>query len=167
MHTAATLTGMVAIVLFGVWGALFMSSWGIVAASGMPLTASIDAMEAANQPYSVLPGLLFAALGVVLGFAWVWLMWSPRVAVPAWAGFSLWAAIIALGGPAYFFASFGNINSVGDTFYGWDPAAAFAFQAPLYLVSAVAAVNAVGAPLCGPFLHLSPARRTQASSSSS
>ena len=167
MRTAATLTGMVAIALFGVWGALLMSSWVIVAASGMPLTASINAMEAANQPYSVLPGLLFAALGVVLGFAWVWLMWSPRVAVPAWAGFSLWAAIIALGGPAYFFASFGNINSVGDTFYGWDPAAAFALQAPLYLVSAVAAVIAIGAPLCVLILHASRVRRMHAESSPS
>lgn len=137
---AATLTGILAIILFGLWGAVLMSNWAIVAASRIPLSATIDAMGRENQPYSVLPGVLFGAAGATLALAWGRLMWAAHLKVPAWAGLALWSAIIALGGPAYFFASFSNLNAVGDTFYDWDAEAAFAREAPLYLMSATAAV---------------------------
>lgn len=40
---------------------------------------------------------------------------------------------------AHRFASFGNLNSVGDTFVGWDADAAFALELPLYIASAIGA----------------------------
>lgn len=162
MRTIAISTGMVAVMLFGVWGALLMSNWAIVAASRVPIAASIDAVEVANQPYSVLPGVLFGTLGAALALAWGRFMWAPSTEIPGWVGLTLLSAIIALGGPAYFFASFSNLNSVGDTFYDWDAEAAFAQEAPLYLVSAVAAVIAVASPLLGLLQRMSRARRLQA-----
>ena len=51
---------------------------------------------------------------------------------------SLWAGIVALGAPAYFFTSFANLNSVGDTYFDWNAEAAFALEAPLYLASGIA-----------------------------
>lgn len=153
---------MVAVMLFGAWGALLMSNWAIVGASRIPIAVSIDAMEAANQPYSVLPGVLFGAFGAALALAWGRFMLAPSTEIPDWVGLTLWSAIIALGGPAYFFASFGNLNSVGDTFYDWDAEAAFAREAPLYLVSALAAVIAVASPFLGLLQRASRTRRLQA-----
>lgn len=152
--------GMAAIMLFGLWGAVLMSNWAIVAASGIPLGATIDAMGRENQPYSVLPGVLFGAFGAALALAWGRLMWDRSLKIPAWAGLTLWFAIVALGGPAYFFASFSNLNAVGDTFYDWNAEAAFAREAPLYLVSATAAVLMVSTPVVALIRNKAHARAT-------
>ena len=140
MRATAVLVGAAAIVLFGVWGALLINDWAVAAASGLPLDETVAAMERADQPYSAIAGVLFAVFGALLAIAWAYLMRSRHFALSTWAGLAFWAAIIAFGAPAYFFASFGNLNSVGDTFFDWNAGAAFALALPLYLVSGAAAV---------------------------
>ncbi|MFV0429737.1 MAG: hypothetical protein ACK5KO_09975 [Arachnia sp.] len=53
--------------------------------------------------------------------------------------------ILMLGAPACFFASFGNLNSVGDTFADWSSEATLALEMPLYLVSCLAALVGLAA----------------------
>src|SRR5699024_1154966 len=75
-------------------------------------------------------------------------IWLVSAAVPA-RGISptlsvaAWATVLAFGAPAYFFASFGNLNSVGDTFVEWNAAAAAALPLPLYVTSVAAGVVAI------------------------
>lgn len=143
MRLIITILGALAIVTYAVLGALLMNDWAVAAASEMPLDAAIDEMNAANQPYSVAPGIVFATVGTLLAVAWGVLVMIRKLRISAWAALSIWAAIITLGAPAYFAASFGNLNSVGDTFYEWNSGAAFALEVPLYLTSGVAALLTV------------------------
>lgn len=149
MRTVLTLLGIAAIMAYSVVGAFLMNDWAVVAASGLPLDITIAEMAAANQPYSVIPGIIFAAIGGTLALAWGAMILHPRANLPGWASVTIWAGIVALGAPAYFFASFSNLNSVGDTFYDWDAEAAFALEAPLYVSSGVAALIAVTTLLVG------------------
>lgn len=141
-----TLLGATAIVAYAIYGLLLVNDWAVSAASGLPLAETIAEMDAAGQPYSAAAGFVFAGLGILLAVGWAVMAWIPRRRA---RGESLvtWAGVIALGAPAYFFASFGNLNSVGDTFPEWDAAAAFSLVAPLYAVSAVAFVVAVMTPI--------------------
>lgn len=143
MRLSLTILGASAIVLYAVLGAALMNDWAIAAASGVPIDIAIAEMESANQPYSAASGIIFASLGGVLALVWSVLSAHPRVALPGWAALSLWSGVLALGAPAFFFASFGNMNSVGDTFYEWNAGAAFALEAPLYLVSGIAVLVTV------------------------
>ncbi len=115
-----------------------MNDWAVVAASEMPLETTIADMHAAGQNYSTIPGFVFAALGLLLGLLWGVTTLFRRTALPNWAAVSLWAGIITLGAPAYFFMSFGNLNSVGDTYFDWNSEAAFVLVAPLYMASGLA-----------------------------
>ena len=121
-----------------------MNDWAVTAASGLPLEATIRSMHEANQPYSQASGIIFAALGGALAICWGILVLLPRLKISVWAALLLWSGIIMLGAPAYFFASFSNMNSVGDTFFAWNASAAFSLEAPLYLASGVAVLIAVG-----------------------
>lgn len=145
MRILLTLLGIVAIVAYSVLGALLMNDWAVVAASGMPLDTTIADMKVADQQYSSVPGLVFAALGILIALVWgattVW----RRAILPNSAALSLWAGIIALGAPAYFFTSFTNLNSVGDTYVDWNSGAAFTLEAPLYATSGFAFLIAMGA----------------------
>ncbi len=147
MRLWMTVLGVLGILAYAVVGALLMTRWAVVAASGMPLAETIAAMQAANQPYSVVPGVVFAVVGALLAIAWAFVTVRGRDAMSGWVALTLWGGTVALGAPAFFFASFGNMNSVGDTFYDWDAAAAFALEAPLYASSAIAALLAVAALL--------------------
>lgn len=129
---------------YAVLGAFLMNDWAIVAASELPLSTTIDEMAAAGQPYSSLAGVMFAALGITLALGWAVLTVHPRVGLPVWGSLAAWAGIVALGAPAYFAGAFGNLNSVGDTFWDWNAAAAWRIEAPLYFVSAAAFVLALG-----------------------
>src|SRR5690606_3737634 len=142
MRVALTLLGVAGIVSYAAYGALLINDWAVIAASGLPLAETISAMDAARPPYSAVAGFVFAGLGIVFAAGWAVMALIPRRRT---RGESLvaWAGIIALGAPAYFSASFGNLNSVGDTFPEWDAAAAFSLAAPLYAASAVAFVVAV------------------------
>lgn len=142
-----TALGGLALLGYALFGALLMNDWAVAAASGLPLPETIAAMRAAGQPYSALAGVGFAALGALLTAAWAWLVLSPRAALPGWAALSLWAGLLALGAPAFFFGAFGNLNSVGDTFADWHADAAWALEAPLYLASGAGLLLAVGTPL--------------------
>lgn len=115
-----------------------MNDWAVVAASEMPLETTIADMHAAGQNYSTIPGFVFAALGLLLGLLWGVTTLFRRTTLPNWAAVSLWAGIITLGAPAYFFMSFSNLNSVGDTYFDWNSEAAFALVAPLYIASGLA-----------------------------
>ena len=138
MRILLTLLGIVAIIVYALFGAALMNDWAVVAASGMPLETTIADMHAAGQSYSTIPGFVFAALGLLLGLLWGVTTLFRRTALPNWAAVSLWAGIIALGAPAYFFLSFGNLNSVGDTYFDWNSEAAFALEVPLYIASGLA-----------------------------
>lgn len=138
MRILLALLGIVAIVMYALLGATVMNDWSVVAASEMPLETTIADMHAAGQNYSTIPGLVFAALGLLLGLLWGATTLFRRTPLPNRAAVSLWAGIIALGAPAYFCMSFGNLNSVGDTYADWNAEAAFAFEAPLYLASGLA-----------------------------
>jgi len=152
MRIVYTLFGAVLIGGYAVVGAFLMNGWVVAAASGVSLDQAITAMSEADQPYSIFGGLVFAALGVLLALGWALLALLPRVGLPVWASLALWAGILALGAPAYFFLSFGNMNSVGDTFSGWNAAAAFALEKPLYLISGAALLLCLGA-LAAPLLR--------------
>ena len=137
MRILLTLLGIASIVFYSVVGLMLMNDWAVVAASGVPLERTIADMDAEDQPYSTVPGTVFAAMGLGLACAWGLWVWR-RSAVPIWAAVFSWAGILALGAPAYFFASFGNLNSVGDTYPDWNAEAAGALVAPLYAASGVA-----------------------------
>lgn len=143
MRILLTLLGIVAIVIYSVLGAMLMNNWAVVAASGVPLDTTIADMNAADQQYSAIPGMVFAALGILLALAWGVMTLYRRTARPNWATGLLWAGIVALGAPAYFFTSFGNMNSVGDTYPDWNFEAASGLEAPLYMTSGIAFLAAV------------------------
>lgn len=135
----AVLLGAGVIVAYAIVGALLMNDWAVVAASGLPLDATIRAMAEAGESYSSVPGLVFAGAGLLL--AVLWGVVTARTAVGApWAATTLGAAILVGGAPAYFYASFYNLNSVGDTFVDWNADAAWAIEAPLYWTSAAALI---------------------------
>lgn len=145
MRILLTFLGISAIVAYSVLGALLMNDWAVVAASGMPLDTTIADMKVADQQYSTIPVLVFAALGILMALVWGAITMWRRSVLPDWATMSLWAGILALGAPAYFFTSFANLNSVGDTYVDWNSGAAFALEAPLYATSGFAFLIAVGA----------------------
>lgn len=128
------------IVLYAVAGALLMNRWALTAASGASFSRTVSALEAAGQPYSAAPGLVFAGLGVVLAGGWCAMVLRARTALPAWAAVVSWAAILVCGAPAYFFTSFANMNAVGDTFVDWNADAAFRVEVPLYVTSGLALI---------------------------
>lgn len=145
MRILLTLLGIVAIVAYSVLGAFLMNDWAVVAASGMPLDTTIADMKAADQQYSTIPGLVFAALGILIALVWGAITMWCRAILPGWASLALWAGILAFGAPAYFFTSFANLNSVGDTYADWNSGAAFTLEVPLYAISGFAFLIAVGA----------------------
>lgn len=157
MRIAFTALGSVLIVVYAILGAMLMNAWSVAASSGLPLDTTIAEMRAAGQPYSPVPGFVFAGLGVLLAFAWAALTLHPRVRLTAWGSLVVWGGVVALGAPAYFLASFGNMNSVGDAFLEGNADAAFALERPLYLASWGAFVLAVGALVA---LIASAARRS-------
>ncbi|MHA7175890.1 hypothetical protein ACX80D_04490 [Arthrobacter sp. Sr24] len=138
MRVLLTLLGIVAIIVYSFIGATLMNDWAVIAASEMPLETTIADMDAADQTYTTVPGFVFAVMGILLSLAWGVTTLFRRSATANWAAVSLWAGIVALGAPAYFFTSFTNLNSVGDTYLDWNAEAAFALEAPLYMVSGLA-----------------------------
>lgn len=137
MRVLLTLLGIGSIVVYSFFGATLMNDWAVTAASEMPLEATIADMDAAGQTYTTIPGFVFAAAGILLALAWGVTTVFRRTALPDWGTVSLWAGIITLGAPAYFFASFANLNSVGDTYLDWNAEAASVLEAPLYMVSGI------------------------------
>ncbi len=138
MRILLTLLGIAAIIVYSFIGATLMNDWAVIAASEMPLETTIADMDAAGQTYTTIPGFVFAVIGILLSLAWGVTTLFRRSAIPNWAAVSLWAGIVTLGAPAYFFTSFANLNSVGDTYFDWNAEAAFALEAPLYIVSGLA-----------------------------
>ncbi|MEZ5160812.1 MAG: hypothetical protein R2709_08810 [Marmoricola sp.] len=128
MRKLAVTLGAGVILAYAALGALLMSRWELEAASGLPIKDTVAAMAADEQSYSVIPGVVFAVIGGLLAIAWLRI---PRLAGSLVGSAALWAAInTRSGAPAYFFASFGNMNSVGDTFYDWDSQAALLWCRP-------------------------------------
>ncbi|MGL3807239.1 hypothetical protein ACSYDW_14185 [Paeniglutamicibacter sp. R2-26] len=144
MRTLLTLMGIAAIVTYSVLGMMLMNDWAVVAASGFPLDRTIADMEARGELYTAIPGFGFAASGIALALVWGLVTIFRPLAMPVWATVLLWAGILALGAPAYFFTAFSNLNSVGDTYYEWNAEAAFALESPLYGASMIAFVVALG-----------------------
>lgn len=138
MRILLTLLGMVAIIVYSLLGATLMNDWAVIAASEMPLETTIADMDAAGQTYTTIPGFVFAVMGILRALAWGATTLFCRSAFPNWAAVSLWAGIVTLGAPAYFFTSFANLNSVGDTYFDWNAEAAFALEIPLYILSGLA-----------------------------
>lgn len=135
MKKALVTLGLITICGYAVTGLMLMNNWAVVAGSQLELDETIKAMNAADQDYNILNGMVFAALGLLLAGIWAWITLSNRVTTSPWLAGALWSLILMFGAPAYFFASFANMNSVGDTFADWDIEAAAAFELPLYLVS--------------------------------
>jgi Na+-transporting methylmalonyl-CoA/oxaloacetate decarboxylase gamma subunit len=138
MRTILTLLGTFAVIVYSLLGATLMNDWAVVAASTRPLEMTIAAMDAAGQNYTTIPGIVFAGLGILLALAWGVMTIVRRTVLSNWAAVSLWAGIVALGAPAYFYLSFDNLNSVGDTYLDWNSKAEVAAEAPLYMASGVA-----------------------------
>lgn len=157
-RTRMTLTvlGLAAIAVYSFLGAMLMIDWAVSTASGVSLATAIAAMDAAGQPYSAVPGIIFASVGGLLALAWAVVVLHRKTRIPGPTALSIWAGIIALGAPAYFFLAFGNLNSVGDTFVDWNHEAAFALEAPLYVASGIAALVAVAALLAAVFTARRP-----------
>lgn len=143
MRLLLTLGGTAVIVAYAMFGAVLVNDWGVVASSGFPLETTISDMHEANQPYSTVPGIIFAVVGVLLALAWFVATLHPRIPLPIWASILAWAGIIMFGAPAFFFASFGNLNSVGDTYVNWNVGAANIIAIPLYILSAASFVGAI------------------------
>ena len=159
MRITLTLVGSGLIIIYSVLGALLMTNWAVAAASGVSLEEAVAEMQIVDQPYSVVPGFVFASLGSILAIVWAFMVMSPKLKISAWLGTALWSAIITLGAPAYFFASFGNMNSVGDTFYEWDAAASLRLETPLYLMSGFALLVGITA-LTLSAIHTAKRRKT-------
>ncbi|MFI8411432.1 hypothetical protein ACIGB6_02915 [Paeniglutamicibacter gangotriensis] len=138
MRKLLTLLGSGAILIYSLLGATLMNDWAVVAASGMPLETTIADMDAAGQTYTTIPGLVFAAMGILLALVWGVTTLFCRNVLPNRVAVSLWAGIVTLGAPAFFFTAFANLNSVGDTYSDWNAEAAFALESPLYMASGVA-----------------------------
>ncbi|WP_422216939.1 hypothetical protein [Glutamicibacter protophormiae] len=64
------LSGVIAICLYSIFGAVLMNDWAVTAASELPLAATINEMQKAEQNYSRNGGILFAALGMLLALGW-------------------------------------------------------------------------------------------------
>ncbi|MFT3877711.1 MAG: hypothetical protein QM708_15015 [Propioniciclava sp.] len=142
MRLMLTILGVASVIAYALLGAGLMTNWAVVAGSEVPLDEAIAAMRAANQPYSTASGVIFAGVGTALALAWAAAVLRSRTKISGWGAVTLWAGIIMLGAPAYFFASFGNMNSVGDTFYDWNSEAAWATEQPLYMISGAATLIA-------------------------
>lgn len=138
MQKLPAVIGAAIIVAYAAYGALLMNNWAVVAASGFPLGETIVQMAAMDQDYDSLGGWVFATIGTALAISWLVFVFAARRKLAAWAAIGSWSLIIALGAPAYFFASFANMNSMGDTFADWNVGAAAALEAPLYIASIVA-----------------------------
>ena len=143
MRALCITLGSLAITVYAVLGALLMSDWALVAGSGEPIDATIRAMRAAGQDFQPSAAPVFAGFGVVLAIAWAVLVWHPRIRIPAWASLAVWAAIVAGGAPAYFWASFSALNGLGDTYVNWNVDAVWSLERPLYATSGLAALLAV------------------------
>lgn len=143
MQIGVIIFGVVIICLQSLLGAFLMNDWAVTSASGLPLEETVAEMRSAEQNYSKFGGFAFASLGVALALAWGFFVSPRRFGVFNWAALASWGTIIALGAPAYFFFSFANMNSVGDTFHDWNSEAAFALEDPLYMASGIAALVAV------------------------
>lgn len=130
--------GFLLVVAYSVYGAIVMNDLAVAAASNVPLDTAVADMTAAGQGYSTIPGLVFAAAGCVLAVTWLILAVGPGREMPGWMLAAGWGAFMVMGAPAYFLASFGNLNSVGDTYVGWNAEAAWAWEKPIYLLSGLA-----------------------------
>lgn len=149
MRAPLAVFGAILVIAYAIIGLLLMTNWEVAAASGVPIDSTISEMNRAGQPYSPIPGILFAVFGAVLAIVWAWLNIGPMSRFSGWFSLAILGAIIACGTPAYFFASFGNMNSVGDTFADWNEGAAFALVSPLYVASGIAALVAVASLIIG------------------
>lgn len=147
MRSFLVAAGVIAIVSYAVVGAFMMNDWAVVAASQVPLATVITDMESVGESYSPVAGYVFATIGITLVGVWALMVIKSGESLPAWASVMLWAGILAGGAVAYFVISFGNLNSVGDTYYDWKSEAAWALERPLYQISFAALCVALAAPL--------------------
>lgn len=167
MRILITALGSIVILAYAVLGALLMTRWELTAASGLSIEETVAEMQAAGQPYSLVAAVFFAICGMLLSLAWAVITLAPAIPFTGWFSAAVWGAILALGAPAYFFASFGNMMSVGDTLFSdWNPDAAFALVAPLYLLSGLGALIAVAAFIIG-LVRTTPAQTAQMNAHSS
>jgi len=152
MRYVLVLSGAAIIIAYSLYGMFVINDFAVAAASGVHIETAIAELRAAGQTYSKLDGIGFAAIGILLAVAWSLLAIMGRKNYRGHTLLLFWAGILFLGAPAYFFAAFGNLNSVGDTFYGWYPEAAFEYEWPMYLASALALLPAAGAVIAA-LLH--------------
>lgn len=141
-QTILTASGVLVVSGYAVLGALAMGLWEPVAGSGLPIAETREAMTLAGESLSDVPGIIFAVAGIALAATWAFVsLREPRRRLSTSAsGYSI---LLVLGAPAYFYLSFGNMNSVGDAFPDWHPEAALAVALPFYLVGVVALVASV------------------------
>ena len=100
MRKLAVTLGAGVILAYAALGALLMSRWELEAASGLPIKDTVAEMAAADQEYSVIPGVVFAIIGGLLAIAWVVTTLAAAGRVSGWLSAALWAVIVALGAPA-------------------------------------------------------------------
>ncbi|WP_313813268.1 hypothetical protein [Glutamicibacter sp.] len=145
MRYILIVSGAAIVIAYSLYGMFVVNDLAVAAASGVPLETAVAEMKAADQTYSKLDGIGFAAFGILLALSWSLLAAFGSKNFRGPMALLFWSGILFLGAPAYFFAAFGNLNSVGDTFYDWYPDAAFQYEWPMYLASALALLSGAGA----------------------
>lgn len=145
MQKTLAVLGLLVVLVYAIGGAVVAGHLALTAATGLSLEDTVNAMRAADQPYSMVQPMVFATIGVVLGATWFIATVIPAIPLSGWYSVSVWGIVLALGGPAYAIAAFTNMMSVGDTFAGPRPANAFDLEAMLYITSLFGAIIGVAA----------------------
>ena len=138
MKVFTVVAGAVVVVAYAVWAMAVINNLGLVAGSGLPLEATLTAMDEAGETASMIQGYALVAIAAAASGYWaVDSLRRRRGAVTVLVG---WCVALVLGAPLLFFSGFWNLNSLGDTFYDWNMEAVAALERPLYLTSGLALV---------------------------
>lgn len=133
--------GALAVVAYAVWGAVQITILTpLAAAPGLTLREIREEMATVGESPSDAAVVIFLTLGVV--FAAVVALIVIRARVQAGVAAVLFLALLMLGGPALFVASFGPGMALADTF-GVAGGVSAPGVAPLYAVSALAGVGCI------------------------
>lgn len=130
--------GALAVVVYAIWAAVHILVVNPLAAvPGWELDEIYGAMADAGEDFSVAWVLGFLVFGVLLAVAAAWVCIATKA--PPIVAASGPLALLVLGAPAYFIASFGPGMSLADTF-GISGGSHSPGNLPLYATSALAAV---------------------------
>jgi len=139
--TVVSILGAAAVAAYAVWGALqIIVLTPVAAVPGRSLEQIRNEMHAAGESPADLAPVIFLVLGVAIAVVVATILIRTRAS--AQLAVLLCLAVLVLGAPAFFIASFGPGMSLSDTFL-ISGGVTLPGVAPLYLVSAIAGVGCV------------------------